>query len=180
MRYTLIPDKYRTLLHREYHIRAISIFLLALAVAFAIGACSLFPAFMTAWLADMGGSAALVAAKDGQGATSLADIKHELVSDAALVAMVSANAVTTKPSDIIGSIIAGSSAVSITSLDLNRQASSTVVATITGTASTRDDLLSWKSELEKVSPGAAVDLPIEELAKSDDIQFSIKLTEQLP
>jgi hypothetical protein len=155
------------------------VLLLALVASVVIGAGVLFPAFMMAWSADRAVSGDVAVAKSERSKGNLANIEHELSSDESLIGVLSDDAGAARFSDIIRSIVAESSSVSITSLDLARQATSTIVATISGTASTRDDLLSWKSRLEKLTPGATVDLPIDDLKDSADIAFSIRFTEYL-
>ena len=57
--------------------------------------------------------------------------------------------------------------------------SSSVTAVIQGVAPTRTALLDFENRLESIKKGNTVDLPISELTKSSDIQFSLKLTESI-
>jgi hypothetical protein len=83
-------------------------------------------------------------------------------------------------STAIAAIAAIRGPVSITSFAVEQPSSSVIVVTVQGQAPTRDALLAFKDRLAGIAPGASVDLPISELARDSNIQFSVQVTESLP
>ncbi|MDE2038358.1 MAG: hypothetical protein KGI69_04050 [Patescibacteria group bacterium] len=153
--------------------------LYALAAAIAVGAVALFPAFMKAWIAEQSGVAA-VAAEQGNSNGSLAAAQAALASEARLLVPLSSAASASSLSDAVKAIASARGPVTLSSFSAVRMATGTVAVIVQGIAPTRDDLLAFQSRLEALVPGASVDLPISELAKSSRIGFSLQVTGPLP
>ena len=68
----------------------------------------------------------------------------------------------------------------ITSFVLNQMNTAAVVITLKGTAPTRDDLIALRGRLEGLMPGTKVEIPIDQLAKTADLEFTLKFSKQLP
>ena len=178
MYHTLLPEPEHLVLHREYHVRLAAALCLALASALVVGICALFPAFLRASVAERGALDTVAAAKViGNSADASS---AELSADGKLLSAAASGRGAPRFSDAVSGIIGARSHIALTSVSLDRAGSSTISAVLSGVAPTRDELISFKSQLQDLSPGADVDLPIDELAKSSDIQFSMRFTEQLP
>lgn len=180
MRNTLIPADKKILLHREYHERAIAVALMALTLSVVIGSAAVFPAFVKAWLAKREALSAVTAARSGEAQSSLTSALNELSADGSLVDTLYADAFAPSFSAAIGVIIAQKGPVSISSISIAMTATSSMAVVLNGTAPTRNDLIAFQSRLEGLAPGLAVNLPINELAKSVDIPFAIQVSGNLP
>ena len=77
---------------------------------------------------------------------------------------------------LVKSIVGERDSVKISSIVSARTSTTTVTTFVQGTASTREVLLAFKSRLQAAIPGNVVDLPISQLAKSTNIQFSLSVT----
>jgi len=180
MRHTLITTEKKAVLHREYHERAMAVSMLVLAVSITVGAAAVFPAFVESWLAKQSGLSAVAAARNGQSQSAVSAAADELSQQGAIVSMLYADASLPSFSSAIGAIAAERGPVEISSFSIQRGAKQSMTVTLQGNAPTRDDLLGFQNRLEAMVPGASVELPIGELAKSTDIQFSIQITGGLP
>jgi hypothetical protein len=180
MRHTLIPIQDRLRIHREYHTRLLIVAASVLSVAVVLGAVGLAPAYLSAWSANSAALASLAAARGSKTDSGLSGVENSLNGDQKLLAALAAGTGGSKLSVVIQSIAAVRSSVRIYSLDVSRQGDSTVVATLNGQSPTRDDLLAFKSRLEAIATSTTVDLPLSELAKSTDVYFSMKITQNNP
>jgi hypothetical protein len=179
MRHTFTPKSQRAQLDREYRARAAATLFLALASAAAIGVIALLPAFFRVSTAER--SALQTIATDKAGSSADAEsAQSELSAAGSLVALLATGRGAPRLSDAIRQISSVRSDISITSLSVDREGTSSIAAVIQGVAPTRDKLISFQGRLQGLAPGASVDLPIAELAKSSYIDFSIRLVAQLP
>jgi hypothetical protein len=166
-------------LDREYRARAAATLFAALASAAIIGVVALLPAFVRVSTAERSALQTIAADKMGS-STDAEDIQSELSAAGSLVSLLSSGRGAPRLSDAIRQISSVRSLISLSSFSVDREGTSSIVAILQGVAPTRDELISFKSRLEGLAPGASVDLPIAELAKSSDIDFSIRLEAQLP
>ena len=121
-----------------------------------------------------------IAANKAAAPTDAEAVKAELSADGALVSLLAAGHGAPRISDVVRQISLVRSAITISSLSVDRQGTSSIVAVLGGVALTRDELISFRGRLENLAPGASVDLPIDELAKSPDIDVSIRFAARLP
>lgn len=179
MHYTLLPDKEHVAIHLEYRTRAAIVFCFVMAVAGLIGVGTLLPAYISSTVTEKDQQKTLSSidtANDG----AIVAMKSELVSDAALVASVNQYIAGPEFSNILNDLIAVRGPVKFSSLVLDRVGTSTITVMIQGIAPTRDALIALRGRLQTVKAGNIVDLPISELTKSTSVQFSLKVTEQIP
>ncbi len=179
MRHTFTPKSQRTQLDREYRARAAATIFLALASAAAIGVVALLPAFLRVSAIERSALETIAIDKTGN-STDAESAQSELSADGPLVALLAAGRGAPRLSDAIREIISVRSNISITSLSVDREGAGLIAAVLQGVAPTRDQLISFQSRLQGLAPGATADLPIAELAKSSDIDFSIRLVAKLP
>ena len=179
MRHTFTPRSQRALLDREYRARAVAALFMALASAVIIGVVALLPAFIRVSVAERSALQTIADDKTGN-STDAEALQGELSADGSLVSLLASGRGAPKLSDAIRQISSVRSRVALSSFSIDREGTSSVVAVLQGVAPTRDDLISFQGRLEDLAPGASVDLPIEELAKSSDIDFSVRLSAQLP
>jgi hypothetical protein len=180
MRHTLIPLPIRIAMHKEYHIRVISVALYALAVSILVGAVSLFPAFVRTGTIEKESESTVTAVKNGQDKGELAADQKQLAADGALVAALSAPIDEPDLSNPIQDIVSIKGPITISSLSVDSSPDGTVTATVNGVALTRDDLLAFQARLRNLAIGTQADLPISELAKDADIDFSMTVKGKLP
>lgn len=176
MQHTLLPPTERSILRREYRIRAVVVLLFMIACAGTIGAISLLPAFLHASFEANSVSKKTASLKGDKDAVNTGKIESELAADAALAEAVSGRVGESHFSDIVKSIVSARGTVRITSFSLEYPSSTTMRVVVAGIAPNRSALLSFKSALGGILPQTTADLPISELAKSKDIPFSITLT----
>ncbi len=155
----------------------VGVFMLAVTVA--IGAVALLPADIRARAADRTALQAVSVSKKNNNLAELDQAERELAQGTTLLAALGNDAAQARFSDVVRSIVSMHSPVIVFSFNLSRLSTSSIEATLQGVAPTRDDLLAFKARLEGLAPGARVDLPISTLAKNTNVQFSLKLTEQL-
>ena len=179
MRHTFTPKSQRALLDREYRARAAATLSIALASAAIVGIVALLPAFVRSSTVERSALQTIAADKTGS-STDAEAVQAELSAAGSLVSALASGRVAPRISDAVRQISSVRSHIALSSFSVDRQDASTIVAVIQGVAPTRDELLSFKSRLEGIAPGASVDLPISELAKSSDIDFSIRLVAKLP
>ncbi len=180
MQHTLIPLKDRQRLHREYAIRTVAVFFFALAASVVVGVVALFPAYIQAWFYDRAARDAASVVREEKTDESLGKIKTELSTDAKLLAVLADRQVDVKFSDIMRSLMGARGSARITSFVLNQMNTAAVVITLKGTAPTRDDLIALRGRLEGLMPGTKVEIPIDQLAKTADLEFTLKFSKQLP
>ena len=181
MRHTLLPLNERKALRSEYRVRLMIIILFMFSLAGVIGIGALFPAYVRALSEEkvqIDVANKLKAAQKIQGITAMED---ELKSDQRVLITLPKSG-GARISAVAQSIVGLRQSIKLNSFNFTQpgNATSTVTVFMQGFAPTRNDLLSFKTRLETTLPGAVVDLPISELAKSTDIQFSIKVTYKLP
>jgi hypothetical protein len=177
MHHTLLPESERKLIHGEYHVRVFIVSCFVLFVIGVIGVTSLFPAFTFAYLSEKSGNL-LVVSSDAEGKMANS-MKAELKDDATLLSFIKSN--ISKPSylGMISDIVSIRGTSMIYSMSFDTVSTSSAVIVMQGLSPTRNDLLAFKSRLESMKKGNIVELPISQLTKSTDLNFSLKLTESL-
>ncbi|MDE1975568.1 MAG: hypothetical protein KGI49_03620 [Patescibacteria group bacterium] len=180
MRHTLIPSQLKASMHREYHSRALAVAMYALAASIFIGTVALFPAFIRAWSADREQLDAISAAQNGKDQSTLSADQAELSGDAKLLSALSHFVGASDLSGAVQSVVDIKGPIALSSLSIGRPSAKDISVVLTGVAPTRDDMLAFQSRLERLSPDMSVDLPINELAKSSNIEFTMDVTGPLP
>ena len=180
MHHTLIPLAERKRLHREYYMRVTIVSVVAISCAIIVGVAALFPAYIRAWFDRYAAQGAVAAVRSTANADKqLNAAKAELGSDNMLVTTLVADE-QPRFSDLVRSIAAVRRSVLIAGFSFAFADAKTISVTLSGVAPTRDDLLSFKARLEAAFPGTKIDIPISQLAKSSNIQYSLKFNLQTP
>ena len=179
MHHTLLPIPERKALRTEYRIRVLVVLCFMLSLAGLIGIAALFPAFVRASSEEHSQFDTVASLQKDKKDSGVSQIEAELSADSALLKGLATAPQGARLSSVIEGLVGSRGTLQFTSLAVSRAAGGFSVV-IQGLAPTRDALLAFKSRLEAMAPGNKVTLPISELAKSADIQFSIQLTESLP
>ena len=177
MRHTLLPYPARRALRKEYRIRALVVLCFMLSCAGVIGIGSLFPGFIHAISEERSQINTIASLQEGKKDSGILEIEKELAEDATLLSALLSLTPHDDMSKRIAKIAEIRGVVDITSISMERSGTTSVAYIIQGLAPTRDSLLSFKTRLEQLVPGGTVELPISELAKSTDVQFSLAYRE---
>lgn len=180
MQHTLIPGPERAALRHEYRLRVLIVLCFMLSFAGVIGVVSLFPSFLSISEKEHAELAAVSALNKEKEANGTTDISRQLSEDQQTLNALSTELGVVRPSLVIQSIVSARGSVSITALTLKRSGNTDFVVSIQGVSPTRDALQAFQRRLEQLAPGNKAFLPISELARGTDIQYSIQLTEKLP
>jgi hypothetical protein len=177
MRHTLIPTTLRKSLHHEYHLRAGVAFLFMFSMAWVVGIVSLLPSFVHVMTEKNVADSTLQSLKKASDANTSASAGNGITKQANALALFNDQSKgKTSYSSVIGSIVNVRGDVGFTSISVSRTGTTTVIVTVQGTAPSRDSLMAFKGRLESTVNGNKVDLPVSELAKSKDLQFSLTIT----
>ena len=179
MLYTLIPSPERKALHREYARRTAIVILFAASLVGTIGIGSLFPSFIRAATEAASAKSQLDLATKSKNKKGLSDIQQQVAMGQSSMIVLTSGIDRTRLSFLVESIVKQRDTVRINSISLNSVSSSSAEAVISGSAPTRDSLVSFKTRLES-SGVISVDLPVSELAKSTNVPFSINLKFRIP
>ena len=177
MQHTLLPPQERTILRREYRIRVLIIFCFLLSVVGLIGAGALFPSFLFALNEEKVQLSLLDSLRKGKSESGVTALELDFRRDNALIAALSKEPKTPRPSVTIQSIVGVRGTVKLNSITVDTPTEDTVSIIIQGIAPNRDALLAFKVRLEELVPGGGVELPVSDLAKSKDLQFSMRITQ---
>ncbi len=176
MRHTLLPHNERKNLRRDYSIRLAIIFGLLISFSGVVGVGALFPAYIH----EIGeektaieAAAQLKKSKDQSGQTA---IESELRANTVLMNRLNLNKGVIRPSSTINTLISLREKIILTSFVIDKFSTSTVSLVLQGTAPTREELIDFKSRIERTLPKSTVQLPVSELAKTKNVQFSMKIS----
>jgi len=176
MNYTFLPQSERNKLKREYRVRALVVLLFVLSTTVLIGITSLFPTFINSKIIEKQELSKIAEINKTNNENGLEIIKKQLNSDNLL--LVNAEETTKSPTfyPIIKDIVVAKGSVKIDSIAVTNVSTTTIDFIIQGFSFTRESLTTYKTRLETSIPGSVVVLPLSDLAKNRDIQFSLKLT----
>jgi hypothetical protein len=180
MQHTLLPLHERITLRREYRIRAAIVLCFTLSLVGLIGIASFFPAFLKASTEARSAQNEAAILQKNKKDSGLTSIQQTVAQSQKLLSTLGGKVSGTKMSAIIESIVSMRNNVRLTSINVTQTGTTTATIVMQGVAPTRDALLSFKNRLESAVPGNKVELPVSELAKSTNVEFSMRLTENLP
>lgn len=144
-----------------------------------IGFIALLPAFLAAYTDEKSALAAISDIKKGKDSAGAGAIQTRLATDTALVEALTKGLAQPRLSGVVESVAGLRGTNRLSSVRVERAATTTVTVIVQGIAPTRETLLAFKNRLESLSPGNKVDLPVAQLAKGSNIQFSLRLTQEL-
>ena len=160
--------------------RVAAVAILGAAAAVSIGVISLFPAFSTAYFSNQSARGAI--ARDTTNAsadTAIRAARLELEADSRTLSAIVASA-THLPSDIVRRVSASSRGVYITDMSISSAGKGITSVSLHGSAPTREALLALKAGLERLFTDTRVDVPISMLAKSSNIDFTLRFEVKTP
>lgn len=175
MQHTLVPFTERKKLRNEYHVRAWIVLLFALSVAGTIGVASLIPAFMRGSLEERTQLDAIASLEKNKQASGAVNVEQELIADKMLLSVLAEGSSRMPLSSEVHDLILAKGSVRITSFDVERLKEGTTRIVIQGVAPTRESLRQFEAKVEAGVPGTKTTLPISQLAKSTNIQFSMEI-----
>ncbi len=177
MQHTLLPIKERTNLRREYRTRVVIIFCFLLSLAGLIGAATLFPSFIFALNEEQSQIELLESLKKNKDESGVTTLELDFQRDNALINALSVTSKVPRSSVTIQSIVGVRKEVKLKSVVVDTPTEDSLSIVIQGVAPNRDTLLAFKIRLEELVPGGSVELPVSDLAKSKDLQFSMRITQ---
>ncbi len=175
MRHTLIPTEEKKALHREYHIRLFVVALFALSAVSIIGMVGLFPAFMEASVEEVSQIHVVGSLAEQQKNDQTSQFKDELIAAKNISLGLSSQIKTSLLSDAVIAVVAARGDAIISSISAMRNASSTVIVSVQGSASTRKVLLAFEDKIKSTISGVTVVVPPEELVQAKNVKFSFKV-----
>ncbi len=176
MQHTLLPTPERIIIRHEYHVRVWILALFAISVAGTIGVAALFPSYLRGSLEERLQLEAIANLQKSKDASGIANIEQELVTDKLLLAALTEGTDKVLLSTEISDILDKRGIVKVTSISISHPDKGGTDVTLLGVAPTRESLTRFKDRLETENPpGTEVNLPISQLAKSTNIQFSMQI-----
>lgn len=176
MNYTFLPQTERNKLKKEYRVRALVVLLFVLSVSVLMGVVSLFPTYINSRIVEKQELAKIADINKTNDSNGLEAVKKQL--DADNVFLVNAETTNTASTfyPIIKDIIIAKGSVKINSIAITNVSTTTIDFVIQGFSTNREGLIGYKNRLETSMSGSVADLPLSDLAKNRDIQFSLKFT----
>ncbi len=147
----------------------------AISVAGTVGVAALFPAFMRGSLEERLELDTIAALEKQKNEKGINKIETEISSDKVLLAALFDGLDSKNISAEIEQVISGKGNTKITSMSFSNMPDGTSHIILQGVAPTREALLSFKIRMETQVPGTETTLPISQLAKSANIQFSMEI-----
>lgn len=178
MRYTFLPSTEQKRLKSGYRVHAIIVALFMMSIAGLVGVISLFPSYVLVSTERALRDDTLASIQKGD-VSGNGTIRQELVTDADRLSLFTKDS-SIRPSQLIEDTISARGTVRILAISVEHVSTTTVSIVVQGIAPTRESLVAYKIRLENMATGNKVDLPISELTKSTDIQFSFKYTVVTP
>lgn len=176
MNYTFLPQYERNKLKNEYRVRAAIVFLFVMSISIVIGIVSLFPTFIFSKIEEKSQLSMIAETNKKNDENGLNTIKTQLGKDNILLEKASFVSKSTKYSEVIQDIVSAKGAVKIDSISFVNNSTTTIDVFVQGFSNTRDNLLAFKNRLESAFSGTSIELPLSELAKNKDIDFSFKFS----
>ncbi len=179
MHYTLLPDQEHLAIHREYRTRVAIVFCFVMVIAGAIGIFALLPAYISSSASEKVQQQAIDSI-DTKDSKNTAAMKSEIFKDNSTLSSSEDYIGWPTFSSIVSSIVQVRGPVKFSSLAMDYVGTSSMTIIVQGVAPTRAALLDLQDRLQNLKDGNVVDLPISTLTKSTSVQFSLKVTEQIP
>lgn len=178
--FTIITEQYAKILRRDYRIRLTSVLLFGVSIAFIIGICALIPSYMLSKEKLASASQDLQSLKTRREESGAARQEKEIFASRDLINKVNSHVSPIALYSVVESIVsARSSGISLTRMSVDTGAATAAkdalgTISVSGVARDRDSLIAFKHNLEKNGRFTKVELPLSDLAKSRNIDFSIK------
>jgi Tfp pilus assembly protein PilN len=172
----LLPQNVRRSLIRNYYLRLVALALFAAAVSIFFGGLLLVPSFFLARSTAEQAARYRSALEETVGLKERAGVAHDVSVFAERVRVLDALAAAPIVTDAVGKITdAMPKGATLTAVSIVRTDTGATLG-ITGSAATRDTLLSLAAALKDVGGFSGIALPVSSLASDKDIPFSISIT----
>ncbi|MDE2213160.1 MAG: hypothetical protein KGJ34_01335 [Patescibacteria group bacterium] len=177
----LLPSGAREHITLEYRLRLTSVALFTLAFALIVGAALLLPSYFLAWVTRTSLDDQSAITQETLSQPTLAKASQDEKATASIFSSVRQQLDYPEPTVILSDLFSNTSrGISVRYLNYGPVAltGSTAMLTIniSGVADTRDDLLAFKDELTNAPGVSAVNLPIDSLAASQNIDFALTVS----
>lgn len=168
--FTIITEQYEKMLRRDYRLRLASVVLFALSIICVVGIVSLIPSYILSNDQYTSADRDLQALRTRREESGVVKQEKEIFVSRDLINKVNAHVSPVYLSGIVEALVAErSSGISITQMTVDMGAVS-----FGGVARDRESLVAFKRNLEQSGRFIKVELPLSDLAKSRNINFSIK------
>lgn len=177
--YTLLPGAERKALKREYRIRLFIFSLFFISTAILAGTISLIPAYVQSYSQEKSALVNVENIKKNRKQSDTDRIINELKTTDENIKKINSFPKQIQYSGIIVKLIENkNNGIAINSIQFptnTNNATSSITAVLQGRANTREALVQFKNKIE-ADPGVmSVELPVSDLAKSKEINYSIKV-----
>ncbi len=178
MRHTLLPLHERILLRREYHVRITIVFLFMVCVSLLVGIASILPTYTSALNMESEILNKTVKTKDDS-SQEVKEFQKNVARSLALLDSIDKGKDSVIFHDVIAGLISLRGTLKYNNFSISKTGTTTYAISLQGYAPNRNALLAFKTSFESLNPDNKVDLPVSELAKSTNIQFSIQLKQHI-
>ncbi len=177
----LLPDSAKKRVRQEYLLRLSVLAASALAVLAGVSALLIFPTYVSVSAKH----AALLNDKQAAESSPEHDARKKASADLAaiksLLARASAADTSIHPSDILGVVLSKkTSGIVVNTLDYQTAADGAPSVYVQGLALRRANLVAFSNALKDTGLFSKVDLPVSDLADSDNIPYNLTLTVLVP
>jgi|GEM_PF-1145621 len=176
--YTLLPPEEIKSLRSEYRTRLVVVASFFISCGIVLGILSLFPAFMFSYLQDHEVQMRAEKLRESRKVSGIEGIEKDLAQSRFLIDRILADKDKISYYESIQRIVLHRSPqVILTSLEIKRAVgtSTPYEVEIQGIAANRESILDFKKGLESDASFSRVDLPWSDLAKSRNINFTLKV-----
>jgi hypothetical protein len=179
MRHTLLPLHERIVLRREYYRRVTIVFCFTFSLAVLVGIATLFPTFIRAMNLQAEAEKMANEVQSEPEDNNLKEIQKSVAKSLSLLDSLQKEKSTPKISDLIEGVINMRGVVTFTNFTATKTSTTTFAMSIQGVAPSRNALLTFKNNFENQLPGNKIDLPVSELAKNSNFQFTLQLRQKI-
>jgi hypothetical protein len=179
MRHTLLPLHERIILRREYYRRVTIVFCFIFSLAVLVGIATLFPTFIRAMALQVETEKLAKEVQTESENGNLKEIQKSVAKSLALLDSLDKDKKTPKISNLIEGVISMRGSLTFTNFTATKISTTTFTMNIQGVAPSRNALITFKNNFESQLPGNKINLPVSELAKNNNFQFTLQLQQKL-
>lgn len=174
--FNLLPKTEKDAIRREYRRRLFTVILWGIAVSTLVASLLLIPSFVLSRQREEAASARVLALSRRADAEKSAQVSAELAEVSTLLTLLATRAPTPSVFDVVRTIAAKRPpGVSFENIAFAPFSQGTFGVQISGVAENRAALVAFNRALETAGTFTRVELPLSNLAKSEDITFSINV-----
>lgn len=176
--HTLLPEKERNILKREYRIRLAIFLLFFMSCSVLIGILALIPSYILSYSQEKVALNDIEKLQKSRKNSGVDVLLKELSQASKIATKIKNSTKDSSPSKLIALIVSyKNQGITIDSFDIvSSQTATSTMVNIRGKASTRDLLIKFKERLISDGSVLKVDLPVSDLVKNRDIQYNMKIS----